>query len=122
MENDPNYLAAVHRGARIDKPFGREQSLSWYFLPDHQLDNVTGITTALKRAEIIQLATGTQTHRLASTHARQGLRSNRTRFKSRCAARRRRSNRNSASRSASTTRRPQKPFSLATSSCYPTVR
>ncbi len=57
MENDPHYLAAVHPGAKIDNPFGREQSLSWYFLPDHPLDNVTGITTALKPGESAQLAT-----------------------------------------------------------------
>ena len=57
MENDPAYLATMHPGAKIDNPFGREQSLSWYFLPDHQLDNVTGIVAALKPAEIAQLAT-----------------------------------------------------------------
>jgi hypothetical protein len=57
MESDPGYLAAVHPGAKIDNPFSREQSLSWYFLPDHQLDNITGITAALKAAEIAQLAT-----------------------------------------------------------------
>lgn len=57
MENDPNYLATVHPGAKIENPFGREQSLSWYFLPDHQLDNVTGITAALNPAETAQLAT-----------------------------------------------------------------
>jgi hypothetical protein len=47
----------MHPGTKIDNPFGREQSLLWYFLPDHQLDNVTGITAALKPAEIAQLAT-----------------------------------------------------------------
>ena len=57
MENDPNYLATVHPGAKIEDPFSREQSLSWYFLPDHQLDNVTGITAALKPAELAQLST-----------------------------------------------------------------
>lgn len=57
MENDPNYLATVHPGAKIDNPLGREQSLSWYFLPDHQLDNVTRITAALNPAEIAQLST-----------------------------------------------------------------
>jgi hypothetical protein len=57
MENDPGYLAAMHPGATIENPFSREQSLSWYFLPDHELDNITGITAALKAAEIAQLAT-----------------------------------------------------------------
>ncbi|HEY5255233.1 MAG TPA: DUF5829 family protein [Acidobacteriaceae bacterium] len=57
MENDPAYLATLHPGAKIENPFSREQSLSWYFLPDHQLDNVTGITAALKPAEIAQLST-----------------------------------------------------------------
>lgn len=57
MENDPEYLATVHPGAKIENPFSREQSLSWYFLPDHQLDNVTAITAALKPAEVAQLAT-----------------------------------------------------------------
>lgn len=57
METDPAYLATVHPGAKIENPFGREQSLSWHFLPDHQLDNVTGITAALKPTEIAQLAT-----------------------------------------------------------------
>ena len=57
METDPAYLATVHPGAKIENPFSRELSLSWYFLPDHQLDNVTGITAALKPAEIAQLAT-----------------------------------------------------------------
>lgn len=57
MENDPNYLATMHPGAKIENPFGRERSLSWYFLPDHQLDNVTGITAALKPGESAQLAT-----------------------------------------------------------------
>jgi hypothetical protein len=42
MENDPGYLAAMHLGATIENPFSREQSLSWYFLPDHELDNITG--------------------------------------------------------------------------------
>ena len=57
MENDPGYLAAMHPGATIENPFSREQSLSWSFLPDHELDNITGITAALKPAEIAQLAT-----------------------------------------------------------------
>jgi len=57
MENDPGYLAAVHPGANIENPFSREQSLSWYFLADHQLDNITGITAALNPAETAQLAT-----------------------------------------------------------------
>lgn len=57
MENDPKYLATVHPGENIKDPFSREQSLSWYFLPDHELDNVTGITAALKPAEIAQLFT-----------------------------------------------------------------
>ena len=57
MENDPNYLATVHPGDIIKDPFSREQSLSWYFLPERQLDDVVGITTALKPAEIAQLAT-----------------------------------------------------------------
>jgi Family of unknown function (DUF5829) len=57
METDPAYLATVHPGAKIENPFSREQSLSWYFLPDHELDNITGITAALKPAEIAQLAT-----------------------------------------------------------------
>ncbi len=57
MESDPNYLATVHPGAKIDNPFSREQSLSWYFLPDHQLDNITGITVALKPVEVAQLTT-----------------------------------------------------------------
>jgi hypothetical protein len=57
MENDPAYLATVHPDAKIENPFSREQSLSWYFLPDHPLDNITGITAALNPAEIAQLAT-----------------------------------------------------------------
>src|ERR1700722_1617165 len=57
MENDPGYLAAMHPGATIENPFSREQSLSWSFLPDHELDNITGITAPLKPAEIAQLAT-----------------------------------------------------------------
>ena len=57
MENDPGYLAAMHPGATIENPFSREQSLSWSFLPDPELDNITGITAALKPAEIAQLAT-----------------------------------------------------------------
>lgn len=57
METDPNYLATVHPGDIIKDPLSREQSLSWSFLPDHQLDNVIGITTALKTAELAQLAT-----------------------------------------------------------------
>jgi hypothetical protein len=57
MENDPAYLATVHPGEKIENPLGREQSLSWYYLPDHQLDNVTGITTALKPEEVAQLST-----------------------------------------------------------------
>jgi hypothetical protein len=57
METDPAYLTTVHPGAKIENPFSRELSLSWYFLPDHELDNITGITAALKPAEIDQLAT-----------------------------------------------------------------
>jgi Family of unknown function (DUF5829) len=57
MENDRNYLAAVHPGDNIKDPFSREQSLSWVFLADRQLDDVIGITAALKPAEIAQLAT-----------------------------------------------------------------
>jgi hypothetical protein len=57
MENDPNYLATVHPGAKIGNPFSREQSLSWNFLPDHQLDDITGVTAALNPADTAQLAT-----------------------------------------------------------------
>jgi hypothetical protein len=57
MENDPNYLATVHPGDIIKDPFGREQSLSWYFLPERQLDDITGIAAALKPAEVAKLAT-----------------------------------------------------------------
>jgi Family of unknown function (DUF5829) len=57
MENDPGYLAAMHPGANIKDPFSREQSLSWYFLSDRRLDDITGITAALNPAETAQLAT-----------------------------------------------------------------
>jgi Family of unknown function (DUF5829) len=57
MENDPHYLATVHPGDTIKDPLSREQSLSWYFLPERQLDDITGITVALKPAEISQLST-----------------------------------------------------------------
>lgn len=56
MENDAKYLATVHPGAKIENPLSREQSLSWYFLPDHELDNIIGITAALKPEEIAQLS------------------------------------------------------------------
>jgi uncharacterized protein DUF5829 len=56
MEIDPGYLAAQHPDSLIEHPLGREQYLSWNFLPDHSLDDVVGLTAALSPSEMSQLA------------------------------------------------------------------
>ena len=57
MEIDPGYLAARHPGDRIDHPLSREQYLSWKFRPDRPLDDVVGVTVALKPPELTRLRT-----------------------------------------------------------------
>jgi hypothetical protein len=56
MEVDPSYLAAIHPGSLIRHPLGREQYLSWNFLPDRLLDAVVGIRAALNSVEMTRLA------------------------------------------------------------------
>jgi hypothetical protein len=57
MEIDPEFLATIHPGSRVDHPLGREQYMSWKFLPDRPLDNVVGLTAALYPSDMSQLAT-----------------------------------------------------------------
>lgn len=56
MEIDPGYLAAKHPGSRIAHPLSRRQYLSWDFLPERPFENVVGLTAALHRVDMGQLA------------------------------------------------------------------
>jgi hypothetical protein len=55
-ETDPEYLAAQHPNSPMNHPLSRKQYLAWDFKPDRLLDNVVGLTLALKASELAQLA------------------------------------------------------------------
>lgn len=56
MEIAPGFLASRHPGERIEHPLGREQYLSWKFLPDATLDDVVGVTVALNPPDLSELS------------------------------------------------------------------
>jgi hypothetical protein len=55
-EYEPDYLAAVHPGAKIKNPLGREENLWWSFRADRPLDDVVSLTAALGPEDVSRLA------------------------------------------------------------------
>jgi len=57
MELDPGYLAARHPETPVRDPLSRQQERFWDYRPDQILDNVVGLTLALRQEDASQLAT-----------------------------------------------------------------